>query len=633
MSVVEFSADAWQASSPRLQGGLARRLEAVSQLAQGLGALAGSEKISGQGADAMRAYIREVHGPILQSLMIALSTFQTAVGVYWAGYAQVDAGGNFRLVRDELEAHLAQLNSGIGAMRGIAAELRAISGDASHLVSLGGAGASAAERCVDDLDRMHATATGLKESWEAYEASDHGFAQVRELIAELERVVSNVGSLTAGRGRTYHSGSFQLTAQGLGALTSGMVEYCKQNQDAASKGWTKAFEGFRDDLEAAEKARREQAGWDLLWDGLQILAGAVVTVIGLGLTPFTAGSSLLLTGLGAAMVVGGINNGINHYSIATTGKELNLAGMAATWIDTNLAKPVAAVSPFTGGLISGAGHALTGMAQFSVKDTVAGVSALITDQAVRDALWNQLVDTGAKVVSGDWYTGGQIVGEAAALIIPSAAFAKAGRAAGMVGKAGELAKGLSQPGRHLPDVGPVRVPGAVSRTVVEVQALKNELIDATRAKNLPGYDPTGGLGWDRFLEKYLNGFDSEGRPRWNWPDDPPHTNGFTNGVSKPADLVPGDKLERITFRNEAGRPIDGDFAAPPGTTFDQLSLPPDRLADNTTVVRYEVIKPLPDNVRMGEIAPGFEQPGHGTQYRFPGGIQKLVGQGYLKEIR
>lgn len=177
----------------------------------------------------------------------------------------------------------------------------------------------------------------------------------------------------------------------------------------------------------------------------------------------------------------------------------------------------------------------------------------------------------------------------------------------------------------------VESPGSISG-IEMAQDLKKSLIDATRGKDIPGYDPTGGLGWDRFMETYCKGFDGEGHARWSWPDDPPHTNGFTNGISKPADLVPGDKLERITFLDDDGRVVDGDFAAPPGTPFGKLSLPPDRLGDNTTVVRYEIIKPMPDDVRMGDIAPGFEQPGHGTQYHFPDGIKTLVRRGYLKEI-
>ncbi|WP_431218257.1 T7SS effector LXG polymorphic toxin [Leifsonia xyli] len=459
MGVVEFSADAWQASSPGLRGGLARRMEAVSELAQGLQALAGSERISGQGADAMRAYIREVHGPILQSLLIGLSTFQTAIGVYWNGYAQVDASGNFRLVRDELEAHLSQLESGMGALRGIAAELRKISGDASHVVSLGGAGATAAERCVDDLDRMHAIAKGQLEAWEAFEASDHGFGQVKALIAELNRIVANVGAVTVGQGRTYTPGSFQLTLQGLGALTSGMVEYCQQNQGAASKGWESAFTGFQKDLEAAEKARREQAGWDLIWDGLQIVAGAVVTAIGLGLTPFTGGVSIGLTVLGGTLLVGGINNAVNHASIATTGQEFNLMDMAATWVDVNLAQPIAAFGPvgqFVGGVVSGTGHVLTGFGQLSVKDAAVGVSVLVTDQAARDALWDQLAATGAQIAAGNWYVAGQTTAEVAALVIPGIGAVRAIRAA-TVGKsaaeaaaeAGQATSPVGQAGRPL----------------------------------------------------------------------------------------------------------------------------------------------------------------------------------------
>ncbi|WP_170857508.1 MULTISPECIES: TNT domain-containing protein [unclassified Leifsonia] len=63
------------------------------------------------------------------------------------------------------------------------------------------------------------------------------------------------------------------------------------------------------------------------------------------------------------------------------------------------------------------------------------------------------------------------------------------------------------------------------------------------------------------------------------------------------------------------------------------TLPPDRLGGNTIVKRYEILKPLPNSVRMGEIAPGFGQPGGGVQYHFPGGIKELVKQGYLKEIQ
>ncbi|WP_276329557.1 T7SS effector LXG polymorphic toxin [Rathayibacter iranicus] len=218
---MEFSADSWQASSPGLQKSLAERGEALDALLQGLESLAASGNISGQGADAMRAYIREVHVPIVQSLLVCLSTFQTAIGVYWNGYSQVDTDGNFRLVNDEFDAHRAQLDTGIGQLRGFAADLRSIAARASHLVALDGAGAGAADAAAEGFERMRSIVTSQQETWAAYEATDPGFGQVKNLVAELTRVVGNLGSLTVGQGRSYLPGSFNLTLGKLGELTGG----------------------------------------------------------------------------------------------------------------------------------------------------------------------------------------------------------------------------------------------------------------------------------------------------------------------------------------------------------------------------------------------------------------------------
>ena len=432
MSVVQFSADSWQASSPGLMKGLGTRVEALREVAQGLERWAGSGQISGVGADAMRSYIREVHVPLVQSLLVGLFTFQTAIGKYWDGYSQVDTDGNFRLVDDEFDAHLTQLEEGVGRLQGFASDLRSISASAAHVVALSGAGAGAVDRAVEQFERMRLIAKVQQETWEAYESSDPGFVQVQQLIAEVNNIVSNVGTLTVGQGRTYTSGSFDLSLGVLGVLTSGMVEYCQTNQEVAAAGWENLFSGYSDDVEAeAERQRREDAQWGMLWDGLQILGGAVVTVIGLGLTPFTAGASLGLTVLGASLVVGGVNNMINHASIATTGNELNFIGMAtdqiAGWYDVNVAQPaIASGSPalqLLAGVGSGVGQVISDAAQLNVADIVTGVSSLITDQNARDQLWEQIAGAGAKVLSGDFYLAGQIVGN----LLPLGAVVKLGK--------------------------------------------------------------------------------------------------------------------------------------------------------------------------------------------------------------
>ncbi|QIM16205.1 hypothetical protein G7067_06865 [Leucobacter insecticola] len=177
MSVVEFSADSWQASSPGLLKGLGRRVEALSELASGLESLAGSDQISGQGADAMRDYILRVHVPIAQSLFLTVVTFQTAVGKYWDGYRGVDTDGGFRLVRDELSAHEAQLNEGIADLDRLSQDLKDIDADAAHLVSLGGAGSRAVTQ----------TAGVLRGCWGFRRRCSRRGSRTRRLILGLTR--------------------------------------------------------------------------------------------------------------------------------------------------------------------------------------------------------------------------------------------------------------------------------------------------------------------------------------------------------------------------------------------------------------------------------------------------------------
>jgi hypothetical protein len=417
LGVVEFWADSWQAGAPGLFDGLRRRVEALSELLQGLEALVGSGNISGRGADAMRAYIREVHVPIIKSLLVGVSTFQTAIGVYWDGYSHVDTDTNFRLVNDEFDAHITQLSGGIRQLEGFREDLKSIADGVSHLVSLGGAGAGAVDTVINEFEFMRLIARTQRDVWEAYEATDHGFSQVRELISELTYVVNNLDTLTVGQGRDYRPGSFDLTLETLGELTTPMVDYCEENQQIAAAGWEALFSGYVEDVEAeAERQRREQAGWDLLWDGLQILAGAVVTAVGVGLTPFTGGVSLGLTVLGGSLVVGGVNNAVNHVSIATSGQELNLVGLASEraghWYDVHVAQPAIASGDkglaFLAGLGSGAGQVVSEAAQMNVKQIGEGVYTLATDSQARSQLWGQVKTLVGKVGAGDTYVMGQI---------------------------------------------------------------------------------------------------------------------------------------------------------------------------------------------------------------------------------
>ncbi|WP_433861974.1 hypothetical protein [Streptomyces sp. L7] len=353
---------------------------------------------------------------------------------------------------------------------------------------------------------MRAIARSQKETWEAYEASDPGFNQVRELIAELKGVLKSLGSLTVGRGRSYTAGSFDLTLARLGELTSGMFEYCQANQQVASEGWESMFAGYAADVAArAEAERREQAGWDLLWDGLQILAGAVITAVGIGLTPFTGGFSLGLTVLGGSLLVGGINNAINHATIAATGNEFNLVGMASQavgkWYDATIAQPAIKSGDPRLAFIAGAGAALgdlvAGGLQVNVKEIGAGVSALITDQNARDQLFNELNNTWNQVITGDAYVIGYATTTVASVLIPGVAAAKFTRTGDLFRKGGKV-PGLVKPSVKLstPSAATSALDWAKDRAGAGVTVVKQQFKPAPRPLDNEGPHPTTPHGVD-----------------------------------------------------------------------------------------------------------------------------------------
>ncbi|MGH8511423.1 MAG: glycohydrolase toxin TNT-related protein [Gammaproteobacteria bacterium] len=99
--------------------------------------------------------------------------------------------------------------------------------------------------------------------------------------------------------------------------------------------------------------------------------------------------------------------------------------------------------------------------------------------------------------------------------------------------------------------------------------------------------------------------------------DPPN-DGFL-GAGRDFTLIPGARVDR--YGRDAGR-----FLAPEGTPIPMRALPPGT-TDRTYSI-FEVTKPL--QVKAGEIAPAYAQPGHGTQFVTDQAIRDLIGGGYLK---
>ena len=132
------------------------------------------------------------------------------------------------------------------------------------------------------------------------------------------------------------------------------------------------------------------------------------------------------------------------------------------------------------------------------------------------------------------------------------------------------------------------------------------------------YQRFGDLGEQQFMDRYWNPDASDGRGAWDYPE----RDGF-DGPAVPNSLEPGDVIDRYSD-------FDGKYASPVDTPFEQRALPPSSVGSSYS--QYEVLKPLPESVTEGKIAPWFEQPGGGVQYKFEHDLSWYVENGYLAEI-
>ena len=100
----------------------------------------------------------------------------------------------------------------------------------------------------------------------------------------------------------------------------------------------------------------------------------------------------------------------------------------------------------------------------------------------------------------------------------------------------------------------------------------------------------------------------------------PPNNGFS-GTPTNTTLRPGTVVDRYGAES-------GSYVSPQGTPYASRSLPP---GSNTRPYNaYEVLKPI--DAKGGIVAPWFDQPGGGTQYRLPQSIAELILNGFLRRL-
>ena len=110
----------------------------------------------------------------------------------------------------------------------------------------------------------------------------------------------------------------------------------------------------------------------------------------------------------------------------------------------------------------------------------------------------------------------------------------------------------------------------------------------------------------------------------NWPGQHGDKNvdGFLNGKFDEVTLNPGERFDRYGSDY-------GSFASPEGTPYSQRALAPG--TDLKPYSVFEVIKPI--KVKLGEIAPWFDEIGGGIQYVLPDIIDELLNAEIIRRVK
>ena len=309
---------------------------------------------------------------------------------------------------------------------------------------------------------------------------------------------------------------------------------------------------------------------------------------------------------------------------------------------------------FVGGIFQGAGEAIWDIATmlpFSPANLIQDAWKLTTgdltleelrntyelDVETVQGMWNALqddpVEFGKNLGKGllDWDTWADDPARALGHLVPDAVVAVATAGTGTVATRGagsidDLVDGMRAIDRmedagaltRLDDLGDIRhvdledIPDWAGGRALDADTPGGDLY--------PGdYDRFGGLGEQSFMDRYWDPAGGrDGGGGWRWPE----ADGFV-GVREANTLTPGDVIDRYSD-------FDGNYASPAGTPFEQRALPPSSVGSGYT--QYEVVKPLPDSVVQGDVAPWFEQPGGGTQYMFDHPLEWYVENGYLRKV-
>ena len=627
--------------------------EAIASLNKAMSDFINNQNLQGQAVSSMRSYLVEVHGTLLQTLVNLMNDYSTNLLLYKDGYYQIDSSNHAKLPGQMFTTLHSDLKSSRDNLKSEIELLNTAKDKISDLVSYSG---SSHTSTVMNYNFLMNQVKNLDNSIIQYESNhaSQDLVAFKELLSATKALIAEHAGKTRTVG-TYQSGDF--------AKLQSVQRFAMAYQQA-----TKQMESRVERVEAAQerdKARfealaaedRAKNGWKDLALGVVTVAFSILAIVGsMGFaTPLVVGAGLT-AGLGSfAYGASNAAEGIHNIQLGNAGdthtKSYNLIRDTLFMGNDKLYHDVGNVFVTASAIMIPIGQtqsAVKGLTQFAIGEAGAYTAGQVAYHGTK-LLGGSEEDAQTANFIGN-ILGGYAVSSAASKfslnkVKVEVEAPKYNREQILKNlKESKLARESSNFDQYL------------AKEKLQKTLMGMDPMDRQRYLQWHEYTESGImvqdrvklLSWERPVNSklYLENKAVYDNPKYfdqltgseNWPGQKgdPNIDGFVKGEYQKTTLSPGDKIDR--FGSDYGH-----FFGNIGESKEMRAMSPN--SDFKNYNQYEILMDLP--VLKGKIAPWFDQPGGGIQFKLdpffakqimsiPSDetaiIKKLIEFGYLRKL-
>ena len=623
--------------------------ESVASLNKAMSDFINNKNLQGQAISSMRTYLVEVHGTLLQTLVNLMNDYSTNLLLYKDGYYQIDSHLHTKLPGQEFTRLHSDLKGSRDKLKNEIELLNTTKDKISDLVSYDG---SSHTSTVMDYNFLLNQLKNLDSSITQYESNhaSQDLVAFKELLAATKALITEHAGKTRTVG-TYQSGDFAK----LKSVQRFAIAYKQATQQMESRVERVQAAQERDKVRFEALARSDKGWKDMAVSALTIIVGVTAIVV-------TWGSATPLVVAGGIVGLGSTAYGASNMYEA--GQEIRLGSEGD--IQTKAGNPIRDTL-FMGNdkLYHDVGNVFTTASAIMIpigqtQSVVKGVTQFAIGEAGAYTA-GQVAYHGTKLVGGseeDAQTAnfiGNLVGGYAASSAASKFSlnkVKVDVEAPKFNKE-QILKNLeeSRLARESSNFDQYLAKEKFQKTLMSMEPM-----DRQRYLQWHDYAESGImvqdrvklLSWERPVNSklYLENKAVYDNPKYfdqltgneNWPGQKgdPNIDGFLKGEYQKTTLSPGDKIDR--FGSDYGH-----FFGNIGESKEMRAMSPN--SDFKNYNQYEILMDLP--VLKGKIAPWFNQPGGGIQFKLdpffakqimsiPSDeaaiIKKLIEFGYLRKL-